>query len=58
MSYDKVVDSLFGMFTDKPMHIFNPTSIATEYLVWDVIFKKLNIKNINQVLDQIKSFID
>lgn len=51
LNYDKVLDSLFGLFTDKPMKIFNPTSIATEYLVWDIIFKKCNIKNINQVLE-------
>jgi len=39
------------MFTDKPFYIFNPTSIATEFIIWDGIFKLFNIKNINEVLD-------
>lgn len=37
LDYSKVIDSLYGIFSDKPGNIPNPLSLGIEYITWNVV---------------------
>lgn len=54
---DKVIDSLLGLFIDKPGYIPYPMSVAYEYIVWDAIFKGLDLKDVTKAIEVLTSYI-